>query len=210
MKPLIVPAIIAKSQNELEKMLQRVIGKVERVQLDIMDGDFVPNKSLDFDFEIPYDFEYEAHLMVKHPFKWIDKIVNKVDIITVHVESIKDIEKVIDYVTKEGRKINLALIPETKYPTVIDYMGIIDGILVMTVDPGSYCINKEFNLKTLQKIRQLREIDSTISIEVDGCMNPENARLTKNAGANIFTSGSYIFKSENVDRALKELKDAIS
>ena len=210
MKPLIVPAIIAKSQNELEKMLQRVIGKVERVQLDIMDGDFVPNKSLDFDFEIPYDFEYEAHLMVKHPFKWIDKIVNKVDIITVHVESIKDIEKVIDYVTKEGKKINLALIPETKYPTVIDYMGIIDGILVMTVDPGSYCINKEFNPKTLQKIRQLREIDSTISIEVDGCMNPENARLTKNAGANIFASGSYIFKSENVDRALKELKDAIS
>ena len=210
MKSLIVPAIIAKSQNELEKMLQRVIGKVERVQLDIMDGDFVPNKSLDFDFEIPYDFEYEAHLMVKHPFKWIDKIVNKVDIITVHVESIKDIEKVIDYVTKEGKKINLALIPETKYPTVKDYMGIIDGILVMTVDPGSYCINKEFNPKTLQKIRQLREIDSTISIEVDGCMNPENARLTKNAGANIFASGSYIFKSENVDRALKELKDAIS
>ena len=210
MKTLVVPAIIAKSQNELEDMLRRIIGKVEQVQLDIMDGEFVPNTSLNFDFKVPYDFEYEAHLMVNEPLKWIEQNGDKVDLITVHVETLKNIREVIDLVKKKKIKINLALIPQSKFQIVKPYLKMIDGILVMTVDPGNYCFNKEFNTDTLQKIRQIRNEDAGIPIEVDGCMNPKNVRLAKNSGANIFASGSYIFKSKNIDKALKELNDAIS
>ena len=175
-----------------------------------MDGEFVPNTSLNFDFEIHNDFEYEAHLMVKEPLKWIGKNADKVDLITVHVETLKNIKEAIDYAKKKKVRINLALIPQTKFQIVKSYIEMIDGILVMTVDPGSYCINKEFNTDTLQKIRQLRRIDANIPIEVDGCMNPKNAKLAKNSGANIFASGSYIFNSKNMDKALEELKDAVS
>ena len=64
---LIIPAIIAKTQSELDAMLDKVRGKCRRVMIDVMDGEFVPNTSLDFDFRLPTDFEYEAHYMVKNP-----------------------------------------------------------------------------------------------------------------------------------------------
>jgi ribulose-phosphate 3-epimerase len=78
----------------------------------------------------------------------------------------------------------------------------------MTVDPGSYCIEKEFRPEPLENIKKIREINSFIPIEVDGCMNPRNVKLAKQAGANIFASGSFIIKSENIDQAIEELKKA--
>jgi ribulose-phosphate 3-epimerase len=210
MKTLVVPAVIAKSQNELNTILNKITGKVKRVQLDIMDGKFVPNTSLNFDFKLPRNFEYEAHLMVKEPLKWIQKNIDKVDLITVHIETLTDIKLLINYVKNKKAKINMALIPQTELQTLTPYMEIIDGILVMTVNPGSYCIKKEFNTEALQKVRQIRKINATIPIEVDGCMNPKNVKLAKKSGANIFASGSYIFKSENIDKALNELKNAVT
>jgi ribulose-phosphate 3-epimerase len=210
MDTLVVPSIIAKTQTELDGMLGRVRGKIKRVQLDVMDGKFVPNTSLDFDFKLTTGFEYEAHLMVKTPLEWVKKNADKVDIVTMHVETLKDIEAAIDFVKEKAVKTDLALIPKTELGAITPYLKKIDGLLVMTVEPGSYCIKKEFHPEPLQKIRELRKIDDTIPVEVDGCMNPENARLAKNHGANIFASGSYIFKSKNVGRAIRELKDAVS
>jgi len=208
MKTLVVPAIITDSQKELDQMLIKVIGKVKRVQLDIMDGEFVPNTSLNFDFVLPEGIEYEAHLMIMDPLEWIKDNANKVDIITTHIETLQDIDFVIDYVKEQGVKINLALVPKTPIELIIPYLKKIDGLLVMTVDPGSYCINKEFNPKPLEKIRELRKVDQSIPIEVDGCMNPENVKLARESGANIFASGSYILRSDNIDEALIELGNA--
>ena len=210
MNSIIVPAIIAKSQSELMELLNKIKGKVERVQLDFMDGKFVPNKSLDFNFEIPEYFEYEAHLMVDNPLKLVDKIKDKVKTLILHIETLNDVKKEIECVKKTGKKVNLALIPDTQIVAIKNFIRFIDGVLIMTVDPGSYCINKEFNKKTLKKIEQLRGMNKNIPIEVDGCINPKNALLCKKAGANIFASGSYIFKSNNIDIALKELKKVVS
>ena len=73
-----------------------------------------------------------------------------------------------------------------------------------------YCKEKQFRSEPLDNVKRIREINQTLPIEVDGCMNPKNAKLAKAAGANIFVSGSYILKSNNVDRAINELKEAIS
>lgn len=208
MNTLVVPAIITDSQKELDQMLIKVIGKVKRVQLDIMDGEFVPNTSLNFDFKLPEGIEYEAHLMIMDPLEWIRDNAHKVDLITTHIETLQDIDFTIEYVKEQGVKINLALVPKTPIESITPYLKKIDGLLVMTVDPGSYCINKEFNPEPLKKIRELRKKDQSIPIEVDGCMNPENVKLARESGANIFASGSYILKSENLDRALMELRDA--
>ncbi len=210
MEILVVPAIIAKTQNELDGMLKRVKGKVKRVQLDVMDGNFVPNTSLNFKFKITDDFEYEAHLMVKDPLDWADENADKVDIITMHIEILENVGYAIDQIKRRGAKVNLAMVPGTKVEIIEHYLKDIDGLLIMTVEPGSYCIKKEFNPEPLEKIKRLREIDRAIPIEVDGCMNPINARLAKNSGANIFASGSYIFKSDDVDKAIKELVDTVT
>jgi ribulose-phosphate 3-epimerase len=205
----IVPAIITKTQSELEGTLKRLKGKVKRVQLDVMDGEYVPNSSLDFDFQLPKGFEYEAHLMVKNPLGWVNENAEKVDMVTMHVETLKDIGAAIEKVIARGVKVSLALTPETKIETVKPYLSKIDGLLVMTVIPGSYCVKKNFRPEALEKIKRVREINRYIPIEVDGCMNPTNASLARKAGANTFVSGSYILKSTNIDKALKELEEAV-
>lgn len=208
MDALIVPAVIAKRQGELDRMLESVRGKVDRIMLDVMDGEFVPNTSLDFDFELPVGFEYEAHLMVMKPLEWVEANAGKMDIAILHEETLDDIVKAINYVKSKGLKVTLALKPETDIETVIPHLHDVHGVLVLTVDPGEY--GGRFLPKALGKIKRLREMDASISIEVDGGMNPVNARLARDYGANIFASGSHIFKSSDIDRAIKELEAAVS
>lgn len=208
MKYLIVPAIIATTQKQLGKLLKKIEGKAKRVQLDIMDGEFVPNKSLIFDFKLIHDFHYEAHLMTKYPLNWIEKNAHKVQTVLMHIETLKDIKSAIDIVKKKGLKVGLAATIETKLEKILPHLIHIDQLLFMTVNPGSYCIEKEFRPEPLENIKRVRKFNDTIPIEVDGCMNPKNVKLAKKAGANIFASGSYILKSDDIDQALKELKNA--
>jgi len=208
MEPLILPAVMAKNQEELDEILDRVKDHVKRVQLDFMDGEFVEDTSLDFDFKVPPGLEYEAHLMVKKPLEWVDRIAGKVDIAIMHVKTLEDIGDAIEYVKQKGLKASLALNPETGLEGVIPYLEGLEFVLVMTVNPGTYCV--DFLPETLEKVRRLREISPTIPIEVDGCENPENARLAKEAGATIFASGSFIHKSPDPARAIKELEEAVS
>ena len=203
MEPIIVPAIIAGTQVELDRIMERLKGKVGRVMLDVMDGRFVGNSSLDFDFKLPSGFEYEAHLMVVNPFDRIDSLTGKVRTAILHVETLEDIEAAIEYVKDKGLSLILALNPATKIDIVLPYLSEVDGILVMTVTPGRY--GGRFQPEALDKVRRIREIDKDIPIEVDGGMNPDNARAGREAGADIFASGSFIMKSKDVSRALKDL-----
>ncbi len=206
MKPLVVPAIIAKTQGELDDILAKVRGKVKRVQLDIMDGTFVENTSLDFDFELHQDVEYEAHLMVEDPLAWVKENKDKVSIAILQVETLTDIGEAIDYVKKTGLKVALAFNPETQLDEVLPYLSQLDSILILTVHPGDHCI--EFLSEPLHKIKKIREIDDKMPIEVDGCMNPENAKLALECGASIIASGSYILNSNDIDQAIRNLEEA--
>lgn len=208
METLIVPSVIATTQEELDETLEKVKGKAQRIMIDIMDGKFVPNTSLNFDFNLPPDFEYEAHLMVNSPLTWIEKYAGKVSIAVMQVETLDDIRKAIEFAKNRGLKVTLALNPETGLDVVLPYLSEIDSVLILSVHPGSYCV--EFLPETLEKIKELRKIDKKIPIEVDGCMNIKNAKLARGAGANIFASGSHIVKSDNVENAIKELSLAVS
>ncbi len=209
MQTLIVPAIITNTQDELDAMLEKVRGRAKRVQLDVMDGKFVSNTSLSFDFKLSDGFEYEAHLMVEKPLEWVEKNAGKVDIVTIHVETLQNLEDAIESVKKKGVKLTLAVNPETQL-TFLHLLHKIDGILIMTVNPGDYCVKKEFLPEPLEKVRKLRDTYREFPIEVDGCMDPEHARMAKNSGANIFASGSYIFKNNDIGKAIKELEEAVS
>lgn len=203
MKPLIVPAIIAESQEELDSMLERLNGKVERVMLDVMDGKFVPNRSLDFDFKLPEGFEYEVHMMAVDPLERLSTMAGKVDIAILHVETLTDIRAAIEGVRELGLQLTLALNPGTEVDIIEPYLDKIDGVLVMTVDPGAY--GGRYIPEALDKVRRIRELDPEVPIEVDGGMNVENSRAAREAGANVIASGSFILKSEDVEKALEAL-----
>ena len=101
MNKKIVPAIIAKNQNELNERLLKVEKYVDLVQLDVMDNKFVPNTSLFFDFSLPkIKCQFEAHLMIQNPENWIERNGNKVDTVLVHYESCNNPNKIIKQVKK--------------------------------------------------------------------------------------------------------------
>jgi ribulose-phosphate 3-epimerase len=208
MKNLIVPAIIAKNQKQLNVLFKKIPKSTIRVMLDVMDGRFVPNKSLDFDFKLPPKWVYEAHLMVRDPIEFVTKIAHKVDIIIVHYESIQKPSPIIREIKTMRLKAYIALNPETTVEAIKPYINELDGVLVMTVNPGKY--GGQFIKETLEKVKKIREIAPEISIEVDGGMNLENAQKAALAGANIIASGSYIMKSDDPENAFITLQSVFS
>jgi len=204
----IIPAIIAKDQKELDEKLLKVIDYVDIVQLDVMDNIFVTNTSLLFDFLLKEtNCHYEAHLMVEDPQDWIDKNIEKVDTVLVHFESNYDPEKIKDYVKKHGKRFGFVLNPETSVKKIEKYIDDIDQVLVMTVKPGFY--GSPFLPDMVEKITKLRELKPGLDIEVDGGITDKTIGLVDRAGANMFVSGSYIVKSNNVEQSVNKLKQIV-
>lgn len=206
MERIIVPALIAASQEELDERLNRVKRHATRFQLDVMDGVFVPNHSLDFDFRVPGDLAFEAHLMIQNPEEWIGQNSEKVHTILAHIESCRDPEGIIRKWRGE-KKIGFVLNPETPLDAITNVLDRIDQVLVMTVNPGFY--GSPFLPETLDKVRELRALKPDLPIEVDGGITPDTIRQAHEAGANIFVSGSYIVKADDVKNAVATLQKRI-
>jgi ribulose-phosphate 3-epimerase len=208
LKKRIIPAIIAKSQQELKDKINLVKEYVEIVQLDVMDGEFVPNNSIDFDFKLPKaNCFFEAHLMIKNPDEWVKKHIKKVDMVLAHIETCKKPKKLVDLVKDNGKNVGFVLNPETPLSTIMGFIDDIDQVLIMTVNPGFY--GSPFLPEMLDKIKKLREFKSDLNIEVDGGITDETIHLVNKAGANMFVSGSYIVKSDDIRQAIASLKKII-
>jgi len=204
-RKVIIPAIIAKSQKDLDSILNKISEHASLLQLDIMDGRFVPNSSLDFDFVLPEKkYHFEAHLMIENPEKWVDRHWRKVDTIIAHFEAVKDPVEIIDSVKKRERRVAFALNPETDVDKIEEYLKDIDQVLIMTVHPGFY--GSPFLPETMDKIRRLRKLNPELDIEVDGGIKPETIEMVNEAGANLFVSGSYLIRSDNIQERIQTLK----
>lgn len=205
MKNAVIPAIIAKSQEELDIRINKVKNYLSVLQLDIMDGKFVPTHSLDFDFKLPEtNCRYEAHLMVDEPEEWIKKNWKIVDVILVHIESCTGPERAIELVKSIGERIGFVLNPKTSVEKIKPYLDRIDQVLVMTVDPGFY--GSKFLPETLEKVKELRKLKPDLDIEVDGGISADTIKGVYEAGANLFVCGSYLQKSQDVKKAIETLK----
>lgn len=202
----VLPAIIAGTQDELDAMLGRLRGEVEWVMLDLMDGVFVPSTSLMFDMCLPRGLRYEAHLMVRNPKEYLPRLKGKIESVTIHVES-EGFDESLKMAKAAGFEVAAAINPHTATIEITRHIKTVDRALVMTVEPGRY--GAPFVADALEKVRRLRSLAPRLPIEVDGAMNPENARRAREAGANIFASGSYLMKSDDLQKALKTLEEAV-
>lgn len=208
MKKVIIPAVIAKTQPELDVIFSRIKDSARLLQLDVMDNIFVPNASLDFDFRLPQGkYRFEAHLMIENPEEWVGEYWKKVDTIIAHFEAVKNPEGIIESIKKKDRKIGFALNPETDVVQIRDYLSQIDQVLVMTVHPGFY--GSPFLPETMDKIRKLRELKPSLDIEVDGGITADTIDEVNKAGANMFVSGSYLIKSENIRERIEILESKV-
>lgn len=207
----VIPAIIAKDLKELKEKILKVKPYTEWVQLDIMDGNFVPNTTWNNPKDLKaanFSVLFEAHLMIVQPEKYIDEWVNSgVKRIIIHIESVGEKSLINDISKKCRRKkveFGVAINPETPEDILDSIINKVDLILFLTVWPGFG--GQKFLNKVLSKIRAFRKKYPYVKIEIDGGINPETGKKCIEAGADILVSGSYIFKSKNIKKAIETLK----
>ena len=180
--------------KEKNKLLEIENSKPDYVHIDVMDGDFVSNKSFPID-EVNClidDYNYEVHLMVNDVKKYIDDFekINP-EIIIFHIE-VDDTPQLIKYVKEKNIKVGLAINPNTEVEKLYPYLDLIDLVLIMSVEPGKG--GQAFMMSSIDKIEKLynhRKINNlNFKISVDGGVNNTNIKYLKKC--DIIVSGSYI------------------
>jgi ribulose-phosphate 3-epimerase len=203
----VLPAMIAGDQEELEARLGVVMGFADHVMLDVMDGVFVPGKSLDFEYTLPKGPRYQGHVMAVEPSRHMDRLVGVADSAVIHIEAVGDVAGAVSGAKARGLGAYLGVNPGTPVDAVAPYLSHIDGVLVMTVEPGRY--GSPFLPWCLGKVEALRAMDPELVLEVDGGMNPETAALAMEMGADAVAVGSYVLGSRDPSKAYREILDAV-
>lgn len=204
----VVPTIIAQDFVEVKKKVRKIEPYVDWVQLDVMDGKFVENKT----WNNPVDLKnlktklnLEAHLMIDKPEEHMDEWIGSgVKRIVFHIESTDEPREIIAAVKKAGLKAGVAVNPGTPIRVVDEFIGEMDLVLVMTVHPGR---GGQLLLEnTLLKVQRLRNKYDDLNIAVDGGINLETAPKAIAAGANMLAAGSAVWKSDNIEKTIEQLK----
>ena len=180
----------------------------EYIHVDVMDGEFVPSIS----FGMPViasirkasDIIFDVHLMIDEPIRYVEEFVKAgADIITIHLESCKDVQATIDKIHEQGIKAGLTIKPKTPVESLIPYLDKVEMILLMSVEPGFG--GQRYIDSSTEKIRQVRamltERKLSTDLEVDGGINLDNVSVVLEAGANVIVAGSAIFGAETKKRA---------
>src|SRR3989338_2603757 len=207
MTQLIFPAIIAKNQRELDAELKKLQGTGKTLHLDVVDGKFAPNRSLEFPFTLKSSYKYQVHLLIKKPEVWIKKNLQRIDLFIPHFEAIHYHSRYILWIKKMKKKIAFAILPQTTVEHLKEHLPYIDYVLILTVHPGFY--GSKYLASELKKIKQIKKINPKVKVIVDGGMNQKTIQEAKKAGADLFVSGSYVTKNGDSKKAMEELMEML-
>jgi ribulose-phosphate 3-epimerase len=214
----IAPSILAADFTRLGEEVRRVEeAGADLLHIDVMDGHFVPNLSMGpmivKSLRAITDLPFSVHLMVEEPERFIQPFINAgADILTLHIESSRNVYTRIQSIKNLGKKAGIALNPLTPLCFIQYLLEDLDMILLMSVDPGFG--GQSFISNVLPKIRQARqmidELGLGIDLAVDGGVNERTAPSVVNAGANVLVIGSAVFHKNDVGNALNNIRKLVT
>ncbi len=207
-----------KSENPIQTLYNLEVAGIDYFHIDVMDGKFVENdttsKMLEYCEYLSSisNLPLDIHLMVKDVPSFISSfLVFEPNIITFHLEAAENKEQVLEWIKliKDGNaRVGICVKPDTKIEEIEEFLPYVHLVLVMTVEPGKG--GQELILKTLEKIRALKQYlqDKNIEadIEADGGINAENVQMVRNVGTDIIVSGSAIVNADNFSEMVEKLK----
>jgi ribulose-phosphate 3-epimerase len=197
---------------------------VEMLHIDVMDGNFVPNITIG-----PPIIEclrkstglfLDVHLMIKKPDRLLDSFIESgADLINVHAEECPHLDRTLNYIKQAGKKAAVALNPSTPLCFIENVLGLVDMVLIMTVNPGFG--GQEFIHDMVYKIKKLKamiedyrryssNVKKCVDIQVDGGIDIDTAPIVVGAGANVLVMGTAIYESDNPAEYIKKVRYKIS
>lgn len=208
----------AKKEKIIDTIYDLEKAKTDYFHIDVMDGEFVKNDTHDIMLEYSEYLDHitkvpkDVHLMVKNVKNYIDSYaIFAPNIITFHYEALENDEEVmktIEYAKTKGRRVGLAIKPETNVEKIKKFLPYVHVVLVMTVEPGKG--GQEIIKDTIEKIKELDKYRTEerldFDIEADGGIKVENSQELINAGTDILVAGTAILESNDYGKIIKELR----
>lgn len=210
----IAPSILSADFSRLGEEIELLDKSgADVIHIDVMDGHFVPNltfgmpvvKAIRKYTKLPFD----VHLMIENPAMYVKDFIDAgADIITVHYESDRHIDRTINLIKENGCKAGIVLNPGTSVDTIKHLIPIVDMILIMSVNPGFG--GQKFIEYSVEKIREVRaianKVNKNLMIEVDGGITTDNIGKVVAAGADVIVAGSAVFSGGKVKENIAALK----
>ena len=210
----IAPSFLSCDFSKLgEELVRMDKAHADLIHLDVMDGHFVPNITFGapvIKWARPYTkLPFDVHLMISEPHRYVKDFAQAgADIITFHTECGSDISSTIDLISSYGIKPGLVIKPNTPASDVFPYLDKLYMVLIMTVEPGFG--GQSFMADMLPKVKEIKDyaksIGKEILIEADGGINETTIAQCAQAGIDICVSGTGVFKAENAENAIAQLK----
>jgi ribulose-phosphate 3-epimerase len=214
----IAPSILSADFSRLgEEIRAAEAAGADWIHVDVMDGSFVPNITIGpavvESIRKVTGLVLDVHLMIRHPDRFVKPFSDAgADVITIHAEADPHADRTLGFIGSLGKKAGVSLNPATPLSAVEEVLGIVDLVLIMSVNPGFG--GQKLIPYTLDKVRRLRGMLADrglekVIVEIDGGITEDNIADAARAGTDVFVAGSAVFGSADYAAAIKKMKKEI-